>query len=196
MKIYTKFGDRGQTALFDGTRVAKDHLRIETYGTVDELNSWLGVVIATLGADGGADSEGELAGLLTKLQRQLFVLGSDLATPMGSKNEAKVTRVSAHEVGFLEQQIDAATAKLPALKSFVLPGGTAAAAQLHVARTVCRRAERSLVALMAAEGGAGWGGFEQALIYLNRMSDLLFTLARLANQVGGRGDVEWHAGEV
>jgi cob(I)alamin adenosyltransferase len=191
MKIYTKFGDRGQTALFDGTRVPKDHLRIETYGTVDELNSWLGVVIATLGEEGGAR---ELAGLLTKLQRQLFVLGSDLATPIGSKNEAKVTRVSEREVTSLEGEIDAATAKLPALKSFVLPGGTAAAAQLHVARTVCRRAERSLVGLMEAEG-AGRGGFEQALIYLNRMSDLLFTLARVANQLAGRGDVEWHAAD-
>jgi cob(I)alamin adenosyltransferase len=184
MKIYTKFGDRGQTALFDGTKVPKDHLRIETYGTVDELNSWLGVAIATL------EEKGELADLLTKLQRQLFVLGSDLATPLGSKNEAKVTRISAREVAFLEEQIDAATAKLPALTSFILPGGTAAAGQLHVARTVCRRAERSLVALMAAEGEAG---FEQALIYLNRMSDLLFKLARLANALGGRGDEEWHA---
>jgi cob(I)alamin adenosyltransferase len=184
MKIYTKFGDRGQTALFDGTKVPKDHLRIETYGTVDELNSWLGVVMATLGG------EGELVELLMKLQRQLFVLGSDLATPMGSKNESKVTRVSAREVRFLEEQIDMATGKLPALRAFILPGGTLAAAQLHVARTVCRRAERCLVALMGAEGGQG---FEQALVYLNRMSDLLFTLARVANQVGGRGDVEWHA---
>ncbi len=145
MKIYTKFGDRGQTALFDGTKVPKDHLRIETYGTVDELNSWLGMAVATLGGDGAA---AELAGLLTKLQRQLFVLGSDLATPLGSKNEAKVTRVSEREVKFLEEQIDAATAGLPALKSFILPGGTVAAAQLHVARTVCRRAERSLVGMM------------------------------------------------
>ena len=137
-----------------------------------------------------------MVGLLTKLQRQLFVLGADLATPLGSKNEAKVTRVSAREVAFLEEQIDAATAKLPAIKSFVLPGGTAAAAQLHVARTVCRRAERSLVGLMEAEGATGPGGLDQALIYLNRMSDLLFTLARLANQLGGRGDVEWHADEA
>ncbi len=155
MKIYTKFGDRGETALFDGTRVPKDHLRIETYGTVDELNSWLGVVIATLGGEDGA---AELVGLLTKLQRQLFVLGADLATPVGSKNEAKVTRVAAREVAFLEEQIDAATARLPAIKSFVLPGGTAAAAQLHVARTVCRRAERSLVGLMEAEEAEGAGG--------------------------------------
>ncbi|MGN6367426.1 MAG: cob(I)yrinic acid a,c-diamide adenosyltransferase [Phycisphaerae bacterium] len=192
MKIYTKFGDRGETALFDGTKVPKDHLRIETYGTVDELNSWLGVVVATLGGDAAA---AELAGLLTTLQRQLFVLGADLATPLGSKNEAKVVRISEREVRFLEERIDAATGRLPALKAFVLPGGTVAAGQLHVARTVCRRAERLLVGLMEAEGEAGRGGLGQALIYLNRLSDLLFTLAREANRLAGRGDVEWHARE-
>ncbi|HUO09336.1 MAG TPA: cob(I)yrinic acid a,c-diamide adenosyltransferase [Phycisphaerae bacterium] len=184
MKIYTKFGDRGQTALFDGTRVGKDDLRIETYGTVDELNSVIGVAIAQ-------SAHERVTGVLVRLQRELFVLGSDLATPAGSKNEGKVKRIGAEEVAGLEREIDLATAELPALKNFILPGGSVAGATLHVARTVCRRAERCLVGLMHAEGAEEES---QSLIYLNRLSDLLFTLARLANKLEGRGDVEWHLG--
>jgi cob(I)alamin adenosyltransferase len=183
MKIYTKFGDQGQTALFDGQRVRKDHLRIETYGTVDELNSVLGVAIAEC-------PDAALRNLLVGLQHRLFDLGADLATPAGSKNEAKVRRIGTEDVAGLEQAIDAATSELPPLTRFVLPGGTLTAAHLHVARTVCRRAERHLVALMAEEPLG-----DQALIYLNRLSDLLFTLARLANKRAGRPDVEWESGK-
>jgi cob(I)alamin adenosyltransferase len=183
MKIYTKFGDQGQTVLFDGARVRKDHLRIETYGTVDELNSVLGLAIAEC-------ADAPLREALVGLQHRLFDLGADLATPRGSKNEQKLRRMGAQDVAELERAIDAATAELPALKRFVLPGGTVTAARLHVARTVCRRAERHLVALMGQEDVGG-----EALIYLNRLSDLLFTLARLANQREGRGDVEWESGK-
>ena len=184
MKIYTKQGDLGQTVLFDGTRVAKDHLRIETYGTVDELNSAIGLTIV--------DCRDEaLTELLTRLQRQLLDLGSDLATPLDSKNSAKVRRIGAPHVAFLEQQIDAATAQLPPLKRFIIPGGSVTAARLHVARTVCRRAERHLVTLMHHEAAVIG---PHPLIYLNRLSDLLFTLARLANKMDGRGDVEWDGG--
>ena len=184
MKIYTKQGDGGQTALFDGRKVSKDHLRIETFGTVDELNSQLGVCIVGCGDEG-------LRALLIRLQHQLFVLGADLATPADAANAKKVRRIGEAQVKYLEGQIDAATEKLPKLAWFVLPGGSLTAAHLHVARTVCRRAERRLVALMAEGGECGtW-----ALVYLNRLSDLLFTLARLANQLDGVEDVAWEAGE-
>jgi cob(I)alamin adenosyltransferase len=184
VKIYTKQGDHGKTVLFDGTRVSKDHLRIETYGTVDELNSALGLAIVDC-------TDNSLRELLTKLQRQLLDLGSDLATPLDSKNSAKVRRIGAEHVTFLEQQIDAATAQLPPLKRFIIPGGSVTAARLHVARTICRRAERSLVSLMEREAAVIG---EHPLVYLNRLSDLFFTLARLANQLDGRGDVEWDGG--
>ncbi len=187
MKIYTKFGDRGETVLFDGTRVTKSHLRIETYGTLDELNSHLGVALTDC-------QHPALQGLLTELQQELFVVGSDLATPVGSKNEAKVQRLRGEAVGRLEGHIDAATAQLPPLKSFILPGGGLTAARLHVARTVCRRAERLLTSLALAEaGGAGEAALRVPLIYLNRLSDLLFTLARLANQLDGVADVQWQS---
>ncbi len=183
MKIYTKFGDEGQTVLFDGARVRKDHLRIETYGTVDELNSVLGLAIADC-------PDAPLRDLLVGLQHRLFDLGADLATPLDAKNADKVRRIHVEDITGLEQAIDAATAELPALTRFVLPGGTVTAARLHIARTVCRRAERHLVTLMAHEAVG-----VHALIYLNRLSDLLFTLARLANKREGRGDVEWESGK-
>jgi len=179
MKIYTKTGDRGQTALFDGRCVSKNNLRIETYGTVDELNSHLGLANADC-------RHADLHELLAQLQRQLFAFGADLATPHDSKNASKIKRIGPSEIAFLEQHIDAATAALPPLKHFVLPGGSPTASRLHVARTVCRRAERLLVTLMAAEPDG-----PDALIYLNRLSDLIFTLARRANQLDAVPDVEW-----
>ncbi|MEI8194544.1 MAG: cob(I)yrinic acid a,c-diamide adenosyltransferase [Phycisphaerae bacterium] len=179
MKIYTRQGDTGDTGLFDGRRVRKDNLRIETYGTVDELNSFLGVAITTCRHE-------SLAGLLRQLQLQLFDLGADLATPTDSANAAKIHRISPEHVAGLEAQIDAATAQVPPLKHFVLPGGGPTAAHLHVARTVCRRAERLAVTLAATEDIG-----PQAVVYLNRLSDLLFTLARLANHLDGISDVEW-----
>lgn len=181
MKIYTKQGDKGQSVLFDGKRVPKDHPRLETYGTVDELNSHLG-----LAAAGCADAG--LKDLLVKLQAQLFELGADLATPLGSPNEGRVRRINPNHISFLEEQIDEATAELAPLKRFILPGGGVTAARLHVARTVCRRAERLLVALMHAPDAPLT---DSPLIYLNRLSDLLFTLARLANKREGLADVEW-----
>lgn len=182
MKIYTRQGDQGQTGLFDGTRVSKDDLRIEAYGTVDELNSVLGTAIASCG-------DHTLQTLLLNIQHQLFDLGADLATPLKSTNARRVRRIMAADTEFLEKQIDLATSRLPPLKEFVLPGGAMSAAQLHVARTVCRRAERRLVTLMQREKLD-----PQPLIYLNRLSDLLFTLARLANHLHGVPDVPWQPG--
>lgn len=184
MKIYTKQGDKGQSVLFDGKRVPKDHPRLETYGTVDELNSLLGLAAAECGDEG-------LRGLLTELQGQLLELGADLATPLGSPNEGRVKRIQGSHITFLEERIDEATAELPALKRFILPGGGVTAARLHVARTVCRRAERLLVGLMHDGEAGGTTMTDSVLIYLNRLSDLLFTLARLANKRQGVPDVEW-----
>ncbi len=179
MRIYTRQGDNGQTTLFDGTRVSKCNLRLQTYGTLDELNSLLGVAAALC-------AHAELRAMLESLQQQLFDLGADLATPLGSKNASKVRRFTTDDAAALEPQIDAVAARLPPLKTFVLPGGSVLAAQLHVARTVCRRAERHLVELMEREQiGAG------PLVYLNRLSDLLFMLARLGNQLEGTPDVAW-----
>lgn len=183
MKIYTKQGDKGMSGLFDGRRVPKHHGRLESYGTIDELNSHLGLAIAQCG-------HAELRGQLQALQYQLLTLGSDLATPLGSTHESKLRRIGPADVAALEQQIDAAAAQLPALKRFILPGGSVTAAQLHVARTVCRRAERH-VARLALDALDPVG--EHVLIYVNRLSDLLFMLARLANQLDGVRDVEWAA---
>lgn len=179
MKIYTGQGDTGNTGLFDGRKVRKDHLRIEAYGTVDELSSELGVAIVDC-------PHPALAELLRTLQFQLFDLGADLATPLDAPNAHKTRRITATHIAFIEAQIDAATAQIPALKHFILPGGSRTAAQLHVARTVCRRAERLTVTLSASEDLG-----DQVIIYLNRLSDLLFTLARWANHLEGITDVEW-----
>lgn len=188
MKIYTRQGDTGNTGLFDGRRVRKDNLRIETYGTVDELNSFLGVAITTC-------RHASLTDLLLKIQNQLFDLGADLATPIAPPDSssnatapraARIRRINPEHIVYLEEQIDAATAQIPPLKHFVLPGGSPTAAHLHVARTVCRRAERLAVTLAAGESIG-----LQDIVYLNRLSDLLFTLARLANHLDGIPDVEW-----
>ena len=179
MKIYTRHGDTGQTTLFDGRRVAKNNLRIDTYGTVDELNSALGLAIAFC-------KDVAINAALARIQHQLFDLGADLATPLDSPSQKKVPRVGENESRWLEEQIDLATAELPPLKEFILPGGSTAAAQLHAARTICRRGERLLVTLMEQENlGPG------PLMYLNRLSDYLFVAARLANKRAGSGDVPW-----
>lgn len=176
MKIYTKTGDAGETGLFGGQRVPKDALRVHAYGTVDECNAALGLARAA-GLDPALDE------LLAQVQAQLFVVGSDLATPGES---AHIPRVGEAEVAFLERAIDALEEGLEPLRQFILPGGTAGAAQLHLARTVCRRAERWVVSLAQAEPING-----QALIYLNRLSDFLFVLARAANARAGVPDVPW-----
>jgi cob(I)alamin adenosyltransferase len=176
MKIYTRTGDDGTTALFSGGRVSKTHLRVEAYGTVDELNSLLGVARAA-GARGDA--------WLSQIQRQLFQVGADLATPQDARSEW-VVRVDAAAVSWLEQAIDAMTAELPPLTQFILPGGTLVAAQLHVARTVCRRAERLVVALGTQEPIG-----DEVVPYLNRLSDFLFTLARWENLKAGTTEEPW-----
>lgn len=178
MKIYTKTGDAGQTGLFGGQRVAKDALRVHAYGTADECNAAVGVARA-------AGLDGELAELLAEVQNQLFVVGADLATP---GENANIPRVGEAEVAFLEQWIDRLEESLEPLRQFILPGGTLAAAQLHLARTTCRRAERWAVSLAHEEGESV---NPQVLVYLNRLSDLLFVAARAANARAGAPDVPW-----
>lgn len=178
-RIYTRTGDDGTTALGFGGRLPKDALRIECYGTVDELNSVIGVArSATLPA--------ELEPDLARIQNELFHLGSDLCVPEADKQKHPVPRIEERHVAALEVLIDRWNEELPALENFVLPGGTVAAANLHVARTVCRRAERLLVALAREEAVGAW-----TLPYLNRLSDALFVLARVANRLAGRPDVLW-----
>lgn len=180
MKIYTKTGDTGQTGLFGGGRVSKDHPRVMAYGDVDELNATIGVVRATI-----PDFERDL---LEAIQRDLFSIGGHLATPDPDKVRKALARAEfdASRVTALEAAIDRATTLLPPLRSFILPGGTPGAAALHVARTTCRRAERSVVHL-ASQAPVP----ELFVVYLNRLSDVLFTLARLANHEAGVEDVAW-----
>src|SRR3989475_5341474 len=185
-RIYTKTGDKGTTALGDGRRVAKDAPRIEAYGTVDELNAVLGLVLLFV-----ADAEG--TALLKSIQNDLFDLGADLCVPERPKRgraaqARKPLRVNEAHVRPLEQAIDRFNAALQPLRSFVLPGGTAASAWLHLARTVCRRAERRLVAL-ARQGTIN----PQAVLFLHPLSALLFVMSRPAHDVG-RADVLWVPG--
>jgi len=185
MKIYTKTGDRGDTGLFGGGRVPKDHVRVEAYGEVDELNSTLGLVILHLQAAGQAP----IADALGQVQADLFTIGANLATPApedGGRENPYIPGLDPARVTALEEWIDAADAELEPLTSFILPGGSPAASVLHLARTVCRRAERRVVSL-AHQATV----HEAVVIYLNRLSDLLFTLARLANQRAGVDDVPW-----
>jgi cob(I)alamin adenosyltransferase len=185
MKIYTRTGDRGETGLFGGQRVRKDHTRVEAYGEVDELNAVVGWAVARLQADGDA----EMAERLRLLQADLFALGANLATPApedGGRPSTHIPPLPSARIADMEDWIDAAETELEPLRSFILPGGTEAAARLHMARTVCRRAERRVISL-AAEAHLD----PEAVRYLNRLSDLLFVLARLANQRGGTADVRW-----
>lgn len=179
MKIYTKTGDKGKTGLFNGQRVAKDSLRVEAYGTVDELNSVLGICLS-------ADCPEEIKFTLEIISPLLFTLGSDLATPLDPPPKFETLRVEEKNVVFLEEMIDKYTGELPKLKNFILPGGTQAAAYLHHARTVCRRAERMAVRLSAQEKIN-----EVSLIFLNRLSDYLFVAARYANHLEGVADKIW-----
>ncbi len=185
-RIYTKTGDKGQTGLAGGQRVPKDSLRIEAYGTVDELNAFLGVAKVSCDEAAGVDPRtGLLSGIMKRVQHELFNLGSILATKPEDVHE-KQARLTAAEVTQLEREIDAMNEDLPALRSFVLPGGTRLNADLHVARTVCRRAERLLVALSREEEVP-----TEALQYLNRLSDALFVWSRWANFVLHRPEVLW-----
>ncbi len=179
MKIYTKTGDSGETGLFDGTRVAKSDARVDAYGEVDELNACLGLARAEI-------EDTVLRDELARIQQDLFALGARLADP-AAKIAERVTKaaITPDDIARLERLIDAADAELPALRRFILPGGGRAGAVLHLARTVCRRAERRMVAL-------GPGAIESdLLVYINRLSDLLFTLARLVNHRAGVPELEW-----
>ena len=179
MKIYTRTGDSGDTALFDGTRVQKSDPRVAAYGDLDELNAWLGLVIANL-------NDTDVAPKLRQVQRDLFAIGSRLADP-SHRIAGRVTKavISDEDIARLEGWIDGFDAELATLRRFILAGGSAAGASLHVARTVCRRAERAMV-------GLGEQAFENELLrYVNRLSDLLFTMARAVNQRAGMPEVEW-----
>ena len=179
MKIYTRTGDAGDTALFDGTRVLKSDRRVGAYGEVDELNAWLGLVRA-------AGLDADIAAMLERIQRDLFALGARLADP-AHRIADRVTKaaVSPDDVQRLEGWIDTLEAELPPLRRFIVAGGAPAGASLHVARTVCRRAERAIVAL-------GQEAFEhQILTYVNRLSDLLFVMARAVNHRAGAAEQEW-----
>jgi cob(I)alamin adenosyltransferase len=175
-KIYTRGGDRGETSLGDGSRVSKLDPRLAAYGTVDELNSHVGLVLA-------GDPPDSIRAVLTRVQNELFDVGADLSVPY-APDDGKL-RVAQSQIDALEADCDAFNADLPELRSFVLPGGTEAAARIHVARAVCRRAEREALAAAANP---------RAVVYLNRLSDLLFILARAANAAAGRDEPLWRPG--
>jgi cob(I)alamin adenosyltransferase len=179
VKIYTRTGDGGDTGLFDGTRVSKADPRVATYGDVDELNAWLGLVRAA-----GVDDE--IRGMLEQIQKDLFAVGARLADP-AQRIAERVTKaaVSENDITRLEEWIDRLDADLPPLRRFILAGGSPAGASLHVARTVCRRAERALV-------GLGPDAYEhELLVYVNRLSDLLFVMARAVNRRAAIAEIEW-----
>lgn len=183
-RIYTRTGDRGSTRLSTGAPVSKASARVEAYGGVDETNACIGLARAHMGKDAALDA------MLARIQNELFDLGADLSTPAKADEAAgSVLRILDGQVERLESEIDALNAQLPELLSFVLPGGTPAAAALHLARTVCRRAERQAVRL--AETGEPVEG--PAMRYLNRLSDLLFVAARFANDRGA-AEVFWKSG--
>ena len=181
MKIYTKTGDSGDTGLFGGGRVGKDHPRVEAYGDVDELNAMLGLVRAL-------EPMPRIDEVIVPIQRDLFAIGALLATPDREKMRASLekARIDDSRIRELEVAIDHCEGELEPLRTFIVPGGTAKAASLHVARTVCRRAERRVVSLARSEELP-----PIVVIFLNRVSDLLFMLARVANRRAGAGEVSW-----
>lgn len=180
-KIYTKTGDDGRTGLFGGGRVEKDHVRVESYGDVDELN-------AVIGAARAVAPMPRVDEILAPVQRDLFAIGALLATPHPEKHKEQLekARLSDKRIAQLEEAIDDGEEELEPLKAFILPGGTAKASALHVARTVCRRAERSVIRLQRTDAVP-----QIVVVYLNRLSDLLFVLARVANRRAGAGEVTW-----
>lgn len=178
-KIYTRGGDAGETSLGDGSRVSKLDARIVAFGTVDELNAALGLVLAGSCPD-------DIRGVLARVQNELFDLGADLSVPVQHEGRLRVTQ---DQVDAVERDCDGFNAELSELRSFVLPGGSEAAARLHVARTVCRRAEREALSALGVHAVS-----PHALVYLNRLSDLLFILARSANATDGREEPLWRPG--
>jgi cob(I)alamin adenosyltransferase len=180
MKIYTKTGDKGETGLFGGERVSKNSLRIETYGTIDELNAFIGLTVIEV-------SDNSVKNLLQIIQNWLFSIGADLATP-DNENTKKlnVFRTPEEYYLYIEKEIDNYESKLDELRNFILPGGTKGAALLHICRTITRRAERMVVALNSTVKIGN-----NIIIFLNRLSDLFFVLARFDNTVTGTPDIEW-----
>jgi len=177
--LYTKGGDKGETSLYGPTRVAKDSLRVEAYGTIDELNSSIGVAVA-------ACKHKELSTQLKRIQAELFTAGADLATEFAAKGAARVPRIGKKDTERLESMVDELQTKLPRLTNFILPGGSPLAASLHLARAVCRRTERRVVALARAEKIN-----PEMIPYLNRLSTYLFNLARYANVLEDFEDEAW-----
>jgi len=179
MKIYTGTGDKGTTGLIKGGRVSKSDIRINTYGSIDELNAALGLAITEISTE-------EINSDLRSVQNELFVLGSDLACPIKFEDKYSITRIDESHVKNLEELIDKFDGKLPELTEFILPGGSKGSAHLHLARTICRRAERSAVELAVKEE---IGSF--VIKYLNRLSDLLFVLSRFENYNTDTADITW-----
>lgn len=183
MRIYTRKGDSGETGLIGGPRVSKTHPRVEAYGDVDELNAAVGLALAMV-------SDPLVRERLASVQPDLFVIGARLAEAEARRGRGKaLPELPDSRIRTLESWIDDATAGLPELRAFILPGGTPGGAAIHLARTICRRAERRVVALAAQETVDDW-----ILAYMNRLSDLLFVLARLENHRAGSPEIEWHAG--
>ncbi len=180
MKIYTKTGDTGETGLYGGTRVPKDAMRVEACGTIDELNAWIGFVRSQI-------QDTEIDVILHRIQNELFDIGADLAT-LDAHPKATSLRIPPALTLELESEIDRFEGELPPLKNFILPGGSTVGAAVHLARTVCRRAERCVVTLARAEKAN-----REVLIYLNRLSDLLFVLARLVNHRLGESEPLWES---
>lgn len=186
MKLYTRSGDDGTTGLFGGERVPKDHPRIEAVGAIDELNASLG--LAASACEPSVAIHQTMLGIFAELQSRLFDVGADLATPQDAadKHQAKIARIGPDHVAQAERWIDQIDGGNAPMKNFVMPGGTELAARLHLTRTVCRRAERAMVHLSRSETVN-----PQTIIYINRISDLLFAIARRANKEAGVADVPW-----
>ena len=179
MKLYTRTGDSGETSLFGGARVPKDDSRVEAYGSVDEVNAALGIVRSL-------NPPVRLDEILDRLQRELFVLGAELGCAETHQDRLRLQRIDAEHIARLESDIDALEAELPGMRHFVLPSGCPAAAALHAARTIVRRAERRLISL-----GHQAPVRAEIVVYTNRLSDLLFVMARAANHAAGVGDIPW-----
>ena len=180
IRIYTKTGDKGNTSLIGGTKVPKNDIRIETYGTVDELNSWIGLINDQL-------NDAEFRNELKEIQDRLFTIGSSLATDAEKDVKMKLPGLHQTDIEFLEKKIDAMTAALPPMKNFILPGGSVTVSYIHITRCVCRRAERLAVNMQQHKLFVE----EKVIQYLNRLSDYLFTLARYAAQKSGVKEIPW-----
>lgn len=181
-KIYTKTGDKGSTSLIGGVRVSKSHIRIESYGTVDELNSYLGMVNDSAGNE-------KIGGWIRKIQDRLFTLGSELATTPDKEVKMKLPDLHQSDIEWLEQRIDEMNGTLPEMRFFILPGGNLAASTCHVARCICRRAERLVVGMQEHEEHVP----DLIVPYLNRLSDFLFVLARYIGHINGAEELPWRA---